>query len=122
MLIESIVAMGLVGIIAMGPAYVASRSAVAQRQAQHQTQAVMQLKNLIKNNGADLCTVSPAPAIAVGSTSLTATVTCEATTASAITVGGVAVDLTGTEVAKSVRLAVSNQSLFGGSGTIVVSQ
>jgi Tfp pilus assembly protein PilV len=122
MLIEALVAMGLVGVIAMGPAYVASRSAVAQRQAQYQTQAVMQLKNLIKRNGADLCTMSPTPAIVIGTTSLTPTVTCTATTSSPITVGGVAVDITGTEVAQSVRLAVSNQPLFGGAGTIVVAQ
>lgn len=122
MLIEALVAMALVGVIAMGPAYVASRSAVAQRQAQFQTQAVTQLKALIKANGADLCTLNPAPSIAVGSTQLTATVTCVATSASAITVAGVAVDISGTEVAQSAQLAVTSQALFGGAGTIVVSQ
>lgn len=122
MLLESIVALGIVGIVAMGPAYIASRSAVAQRHAQFHAQAVSQLKSILKTNGASLCDASPAPSISVASTTLATSVTCSDLSAGGITVNGVDVVTAGTPIEKSVQIAVTSQTLFGGYGTIVVSQ
>lgn len=122
MLLESIVAMGMVGIIAAGPAYITSRASVSQTQSNMHAQAVMQLRNLLQTQGSVMCTGTIAP-ITVGVTSLAVTPTCTVLGGgAAITIAGQAVDLDGTTIEKSVSLSVTSAALFGGSGTIVVSQ
>lgn len=119
MLLEAMVAMGVVGIIATGPAYITSRAAVSQTQTNAHAQAVEQLRGLLHDQGNALCTTAPGP-ISVTNQSLAITVNCSALTTSAITVNGQAVVLT-SAVAQKVALSVTSD-VFGGSGTIVVSE
>ncbi len=120
MLLEAMVAMGVVGIIATGPAYITSRAAVSQTQTNAHAQAVEQLRDLLHNQGNALCASAPGP-ISVANQSLTVSVTCGALSASTITVGGQAVDLSASNAANTVALSVTSD-VFGGSGTIVVSE
>lgn len=120
MLLEAMVAMGVVGIIATGPAYITSRAAVSQTQTNAHAQAAEQLRGLLHDQGHALCTTAPGP-ISVTNQSLTVTVNCSALTTSAITVNGQAVVLT-SAIAQKVALSVTSADLFGGSGTIVVSE
>ena len=122
MLLESMVAMGVAGVIAAGPAYIASRAAVSQTQTNMHAQAIIQLRNLLQTQGSAVC-FGTAPVVTVGVTNLTVTPTCTSLSGSStITVAGKAVDLTGTSIEKSVSLSVTSAALFGGNGTVVLSQ
>lgn len=121
MLIESIVALGIVGIIAVGPAYVTSRTSVSQFQNNMHAQVVGKMRNLLHDSGSSLCVNAPPP-ITLADKTLDIQVTCSPLVASSVTVGGVAVNLTGSTIEKKVSLSVTNVALFGGSGTINLSQ
>jgi len=117
MLLESMVAMAVVGIIASGPAYIMSRATVSHGQSNAHAQAATQLRNLLQEHGNDLCTTAPAP-ITVNGVSLTVTVTCAPLSADTIKVGGEVVVLS-TAVANSVVLSVES-AIFGGNQKIVI--
>lgn len=122
MLLESMIAMGMVGIIAAGPAYITSKASVSQRQSNLHAQAVMQLRNQLQGQGSAMCP-STTSTITVGVTDLTVTPTCtELDNGATITIAGKTVELDGTTIEKRVSLSVTSAALFGGSGTIVVSQ
>lgn len=125
MLLESIIAMAMVGIIAAGPAYIASRATVSQTQTNMHAQAAMQLRNLLQARGEDLCpdSLNTIPSITVGTTSLAVTPSCTTLGGGqTVTIADQTLDLSSSSVGRKVSLAVTSLDLFGGSGTIIVSQ
>ena len=122
MLIEALIAMLLLGLVGVAPAYVAARMAVSHKQMNVSSNAVAQLRALLMKgldeNGVRLCEAASAPQIRIGGTALPVDVSC--TDRGAVQVGGVT--LAAANVPRSVVLSVESQALFGGSGAIVVGE
>lgn len=118
MLLESLIAMFLLTIVGMGPAYVASRTAVAQKYMNVQNSAVTQMRNLLLVQGNALC--GSAPTISVAGQTLTVTVAC--TPRTGVQVAGSSLTLSTSTVVASISLSVTSASLFGGVGTVVVGE
>lgn len=142
-LLDAMVAMLLAMVIGLGPVYVMSRSAVAQTQAAYQNMAVVEMRKLLADQGPALC--GNTPSIVVNqvlskgrNTTTTAVltmnvvVTCTDRLPAGIKIGGVDVDPTGSEAAKTVSLSVGSdadddegkkaKALFGGGGVISITQ
>jgi hypothetical protein len=116
MLIEALIAMLLLGLVGVAPAYVAARMAVSHKQMNVGSNAVAQLRALLMAQGNALC--GTAPEIRIGGTALTVDVSC--TDRGAVQVGGVT--LAASDVPPSIVLSVESQPLFGGGGVIVVGE
>ena len=125
-LLDALIAMLLAMVIGLGPVYVASRGAVAQRQASYQNMAVVEMRKLLAAQGPALCgtaptiTVSSTAIIPVSVMSLSVTVSCTTRASTGITIGGQAIDPTGTGSAQTVSLSVTSSAMFGGGGTIAI--
>lgn len=131
-LLDAMIAMLLAMVIGLGPVYVASRGAVAQRQASYKNMAVVEMRKLLAQ-GPALC---GQPAGTYTILNLPVTVTCTTRPASGITIGGQAVDPTpiGSGSAKTISLSVSSstnddddnltasKAKFGGGGIITITQ
>lgn len=115
-LLDALIAMVLLAIVAVGPAYVVSRMAVAHKEMNVSSNAVMQLRALLQAEGNALCGTSRA--ITLGGQTLPVTVSCA--DRGAVTVGGVT--LAAADVPRSVELSVDSTELFGGGGLIVVGE
>lgn len=113
MLLESMIAMLLLAIGGMGPAYVGSRIAVAHKQMNTSAAAAAQLRQLIETQGAALCGTTPT--IGIAGTNFDVTVTC--TAAANITLNGVSVAQPG-----RINLSVTSVDMFGGGGQIVAGE
>lgn len=139
-LLDALIAMLLAMVIGLGPVYVASRGAVAQRQASYQNMAVVEMRKLLAAQGpASLCGTTPQITVkttdaATTILNLPVTVTCTTRPASGITIGGQAVDPTSSGSAQTVSLSVSSstnddddnstgsKAKFGGGGIITITQ
>lgn len=115
-LLEALIAMVLLAIVAVGPAYVASRMAVTHKQINVSSNAVMQLRGLLLAQGEALCGTTPS--ISIGAQALPVSVTC--TNRGAVEVGGV--PLAAADVPREIELSVDSVELFGGAGLIVVGE
>lgn len=118
MLLEALIAMFLLTIVGMGPAYVASRTAVAQKHMNVQNSAVTQMRNMLLAQGNTLC--GSAPTISVAGQALAVTVTC--TPRTGVQIGGNSLSLSAATIVASISLSVTSASLFGGAGTIIVGE
>ncbi|WP_040064068.1 hypothetical protein [Pseudomonas batumici] len=115
-LLESLVGILLMALIGLGITYAASRAAVSQRDMKLQNIVVSQMRSLLEQNGALLCTTNAA-LLVVSIPTQTATVPIIATCTSApsVTVGTNTV-VTGGAPQSSVVLTTrsSDSSIFGG--------
>lgn len=126
-LLDAMIAMLLAMVIGLGPVYVASRGAVAQTQASYQNMAIVEMRDLLAAQGPALCGTTPQISVISAVTTTTVlelpvTVSCTDRPASGITIGGQAVDPSGSGSAKTVSLSVTSSAKFGGSGTITITQ
>jgi Tfp pilus assembly protein PilV len=115
-LLEALIAMVLLAVVAVGPAYVASRMAVTHKQINVSSNAVAQLRDLLLSEGDALC--GTAQSISIGGQTLPVTVTC--TNRGAVEIEGLA--LAAADVPRAIALSVDSADLFGGEGLIVVGE
>ncbi|QXI27863.1 hypothetical protein [Pseudomonas vanderleydeniana] len=112
-LLESLIGILLMSTIGLGITYASSRAAVSQRDMKLQNIVVNQMRSLLEQNGALLCSKSSITiSIPTQTDPLPITATC--TSASAVTVG--TSTITGGTPQSSVVLTTRSQdsSLFGG--------
>ena len=114
MLMEAVVAMSLLGLVALGPAYSLAKSSTINRQTSTQLQSAVQLKSLISSQGTTLCSSSNAPQIQIGQESYDVTVNCRSAELTSNVPGASAVAL------PLLSLSVDNTSLYGQGKSYVV--
>ncbi|NWB83325.1 hypothetical protein [Pseudomonas gingeri] len=118
-LIEALVGILLMAIIGLGITYVASRAAVSQRDMKLENIVVSQMRSLLEQNGALLCTTNAALLVVSLPTQTTTqqiTATCTAAPAVTVSTSGSTSILTGGAPQSSVVLTTRSQdtSIFGG--------
>lgn len=118
-LLDALVAMLLACVIGLGPAYVAARATVVQTQGGLQNLAAVQMRSMLSQQGPALCDTTPS--VNVGGHTLDVTVQCGSRAGDSVTVGGKAISMNDT-LENRITLSVTSQALFGGAGTIEVSQ
>jgi len=114
-LIESLVGILLMAIIGLGITYVASRAAVSQRDMKLENIVVSQMRSLLEQNGALLCTTNAALlVVSLPTQTATQPIVATCTSPAAVTVGTSV--LTGGAPQSSVVLTTRSQdsSIFGG--------
>jgi Tfp pilus assembly protein PilE len=107
-LIESIIAMVIVGILTAGPAYVMARANFVSTSTRTQIMAISQMKNIIYREGASLCTNPAAPQIRINEALIKVKVLC--TQISWIKVGPVFLD----NITPAITLTLTDDALFDG--------
>lgn len=118
-LLDALVAMLLACVIGLGPAYVAARATVVQTQGGMQNLAAVQMRSMLSQLGPALCNTTPS--VNVGGQALDVTVQCGSRAGDNVTVGGKTVTMDHS-LENRITLSVTSQALFGGAGTIEVSQ
>ena len=137
-LLDALIAMLLVAVIGLGPAYVMSRSAVAQTQSLRQNMAVVEMRKLLSEHGPALCespmTTEAQADVDAASTLVGLPIVMDCTDRSSIgiEIGGHAINPVGTGAAKTVSLSIGANSddeqgqkskmMFGGGGVISIKQ
>lgn len=116
MLVESLVAMGLVGILAAGPAYMMSKVTAYGAQNHTEIQSIVSMRNILATQSADLCTQSAAPLMNLNGNEVKLAVHCELP--EQITVGPVTV----VAAKPKISLSVVDERIFGSSRPLVVSE
>jgi len=114
-LIEALFGILLMSIIGLGISYVASRAAVSQRDMKLENIVVSQMRSLLEQNGALLCTTNAALlVVSLPTQTATQPIVATCTTPLAVTVGTSV--LTGGTPLSSVVLTTRTQdtSMFGG--------
>ncbi|MCU1737314.1 MULTISPECIES: hypothetical protein [Pseudomonas] len=114
-LIEALFGILLMSIIGLGISYVASRAAVSQRDMKLENIVVSQMRSLLEQNGALLCTTNAALlVVSLPTQTATQPIVATCTTPLAVTVGTSV--LTGGAPLSSVVLTTRTQdtSMFGG--------
>jgi len=114
-LVESLVGILLMMIIGLGITYVASRAAVSQRDMKLENIVVSQMRTLLEQNGALLCTTNAALlVVSLPTQTTTQPIVATCTSPAAVTVGTSV--LTGGAPLSSVVLTTRTQdtSMFGG--------
>lgn len=115
-LLESLIGILLMAIIGLGITYAASRAAVSQRDMKLQNIVVSQMRSLLEQNGASLCTTNAALlVVSIPTQSSTLPILATCTSAPAVTVG-TAAPLTGGPQQSSVVLTTraTDTGIFGG--------
>ena len=107
-LIESIIAMVILGILTAGPAYVMARANLVSTSTRTQIMAISQMKNLMHREGASLCTNQAAPQIRINEALVEIQVLC--TQVNWIKVGPVFVE----NIAPAIRLSMTDDAFFDG--------
>ena len=126
-LLDAIIAMLLAMVVGLGPVYIASRGAVAQTQASYKNMVVLEMRKLLDTPVSTLCGTPPQITVnQVGNStavlSLPVTVSCTTRVATGIVIGGRTVNPTGTLSAQTISLSVTDSAMFGGGGTITITQ
>ena len=116
MLLESVVAMGLAGILAAGPAYVMSKVIASSVRNQLETQSIVSMRNLLSAQSTGLCNPGNEPTINLNGSAVTLEVHCEAP--QQVIVGPVTV----TAAKPKVSLSLSSERSFGSPRPLVVSE
>ncbi|MPQ66817.1 MULTISPECIES: hypothetical protein [unclassified Pseudomonas] len=114
-LIEALVGILLMAIIGLGITYIASRAAVSQRDMKLENIVVSQMRSLLEQNGALLCTTNAALlVVSLPTQTTTQPIVATCTSPAAVTVGTSV--LTGGAPQSSVVLTTRTQdtSIFGG--------
>jgi len=116
-LLESLVGILLMALIGLGITYAASRAAVSQRDMKLQNIVVSQMRSLLEQNGALLCTTNAALlVVSIPTQTNTLPIVATCTSAPAVTVGTSTTPITGGPQQSSVVLTTrsSDSSIFGG--------
>ena len=116
MLLEALIAMVLLAVVGVGPAFIAARMAVSHQQMNTTNNAVLQLRNLLLAQGGALCGTTQT--LSLVSTSLPVTIACS--NRSSVSIGGKTLEAS--SLPSRVVLSVQSSTLFGGDGSIVVGE
>lgn len=119
-LLEALIGMLLMMIIGLGLSHATARATVSQRDMNLQNIVVGQMRNLIVQRGAKLCTDDTLPAITTPIGTFGLEVTCSDLTVSVVTASGVPMDskLIPQRVALSTLDTEANNLIFGGQITV----
>lgn len=115
-LLEALIAIILLAIVAVGPAYVAARMAVTHKESNLVGNAVAQLRAQLLERGNALCAGTADPVV-LGNTSLEVSVQCS--DRDSVEVNGRAIAVA---ALPRIELSVESAELFGGDGLVVVGE